>query len=84
MSLEELVDNRYTDKTTVHSYLPLYQHLLEPLKDSTRNVLEIGQGSWGASALMFSKFFTKIILFFIILQMRMRKILLINSLLKKD
>ena len=58
MSLEELVDNRYTDKTTVHSYLPLYQHLLEPLKDSTRNVLEIGQGSWGASALMFSKFFT--------------------------
>ena len=58
MLLEQLVDNRYTDKNTVHSYLPLYQNLLEPLKDSTRNMLEIGQGSFGGSALMFSKFFT--------------------------
>jgi cephalosporin hydroxylase len=58
MSLQQIVDNRYTDKDTVHSYLSLYQHLLEPVKDTTKNMLEIGQGSWGGSALMFSKFFT--------------------------
>lgn len=58
MSLEQLVDNEHTDKNTVHSYLPLYQNLLEPVKDTTKHMIEIGQGSWGGSALMFSNFFT--------------------------
>jgi hypothetical protein len=40
--LEELVDNSKTDKNTVHSYLPLYQQLLEHKKESAKNVLEIG------------------------------------------
>lgn len=42
MSLEELVDNSRTDKNTTHSYLPLYQTLLEKKRESARNVLEVG------------------------------------------
>ena len=42
MSLEELVDNSRTDKNTTHSYLPLYQHLLQSKKETAKNVLEVG------------------------------------------
>lgn len=42
MSLEELVDNTRTDKNTVHSYLPLYEKLLNKKKHTAKNVLEIG------------------------------------------
>jgi hypothetical protein len=42
MSLVELVDNNRTDKNTVHSYLPLYERLLFPRKESVKNALEIG------------------------------------------
>jgi len=34
MNLEELVDSFKTDKNTLHSYLPLYQKLLESKKES--------------------------------------------------
>uniref|UniRef100_A0A6C0CW48 Methyltransferase n=1 Tax=viral metagenome TaxID=1070528 RepID=A0A6C0CW48_9ZZZZ len=47
MSLEELVDNSKTDKNTKHSYLPLYQKLLENKRETTRIVLEIGIGDFG-------------------------------------
>ena len=42
MSLLEIVDNSRTDKTTNHSYLPLYQKLLENKKETALNVLEVG------------------------------------------
>lgn len=42
MSLIELVDNTRTDKNTVHSYLNLYEHLLNKKKYTAKNVLEIG------------------------------------------
>jgi hypothetical protein len=42
MSLEELVDDSRTDKNTTHSYLPLYQQLLEKKKETATNVLEVG------------------------------------------
>lgn len=42
MSLVDLVDNSRTDKNTDHSYLPLYEKLLRPRKDTAKNVLEIG------------------------------------------
>ena len=42
MSLEELADGTITDKNTTHSYLPLYQKLLEGKKESAKNVLEVG------------------------------------------
>jgi len=46
MSLESF-SNPYTDKNTVHSYLPLYEKLLETKKNTAKNVLEIGIGDFG-------------------------------------
>ena len=42
--LIELVDNSRTDKNTRHSYLHLYEKLLNRLKNTSGNVLEIGIG----------------------------------------
>ena len=44
MSLLELVDNQRTDKNTIHSYLPLYEELLNKKKQSAIHVMEIGIG----------------------------------------
>lgn len=55
--LEELVDNSRTDKNIVHSYLPLYQKLLESKKETAKNVLEIGIHK-GGSIKLWSDFFT--------------------------
>ena len=40
--LQKLLNNNKSDKNTRHSYLPLYQSLLENKKESAKNVLEIG------------------------------------------
>ena len=42
MSLVELVDNTRTDKNTCHSYLELYENLLNRKKYTAKNILEIG------------------------------------------
>lgn len=42
MSLEQIADNSRTDKNTVHSYLPLYESLLNKKKETAKNVLEVG------------------------------------------
>lgn len=47
MSLLELVNNSKTDKNTTHSYLPLYQQLLEGKRFTATNVLEVGIGDFG-------------------------------------
>lgn len=57
MSLVELADNTRTDKNTVHSYLPLYQNLLESKKESAKNVLEVGIFG-GGSIKLWGDFFT--------------------------
>jgi hypothetical protein len=57
MSLEQLVDNLRTDKNTSHSYLPLYQTLLEGKKETAKNVLEVGIYH-GGSIKLWSDFFT--------------------------
>ena len=57
MSLEQLVDNSKTDKNTYHSYLPLYQQLLQSKKETSKNVLEIGIHN-GGSIKLWSDFFT--------------------------
>lgn len=44
--LSEIVDNSRTDKNTTHSYLDLYETLMNPIKDIAQNVLEIGIGDW--------------------------------------
>lgn len=62
MSLVNL-NNRYTDKNTTHSYLQLYETLLEPIKDTADNILEVGIGDFGikngGSLLLWTKYFTK-------------------------
>ena len=42
--LSEVVDNSRTDKNTTHSYLDLYETLMNPIKNSAQHVLEIGIG----------------------------------------
>lgn len=56
MNLVELVDNSRTDKNTVHSYLPLYQTLLENKKYTASNILEVGVCG-GGSIKLWSDFF---------------------------
>jgi len=62
MSLVEF-NNNITDKNTLHSYLPLYDNLLKPIKDTADNILEIGIGDFctknGGSLLLWRKYFTK-------------------------
>ena len=62
MSLAELVDNTKTDKNTGHSYLNLYQRLLEKKKESAKNILEVGIGDFfeknGGSIKLWRDFFT--------------------------
>lgn len=65
MSLTELdtsIDG-YTDKNTKHSYLPLYETLLKPIKDTAEHILEVGIGDFrkknGGSLLLWTNYFTK-------------------------
>ena len=57
MSLVKL-NNKDTDKNTRHSYLPLYEALLEPIKNTTGNILEIGV-KLGGSIKLWYEYFTK-------------------------
>jgi hypothetical protein len=41
-SLDKIVDNRFTDKNTCHSYLETYEKLLKDKHLTCKNVLEIG------------------------------------------
>ena len=61
--MKKLIENKlfYTDKNTTHSYLPLYEKLLNPIADSAINILEIGIGDFneknGGSVMMWADFF---------------------------
>lgn len=66
MKLEEIdgilkINGFFTDKNTVHSYLPLYEEILSSKKNSAKNVLEIGIGDFnmknGGSILMWRNYF---------------------------
>jgi predicted O-methyltransferase YrrM len=46
--MNDLINNNLTDKNTTHSYIPTYEKLLEPIRESARNVLEIGIGQGGS------------------------------------
>jgi predicted O-methyltransferase YrrM len=61
MNLVELnTDTTYfrTDKNSTHSYLPLYDDLLKPIKDTAINILEIGVRH-GGSIKLWLDYFTK-------------------------
>ena len=54
--MNKLIDDDLTDKNTIHSYLATYEKLFEPIKEKTRNVLEIG--IWkGGSIKLWSDYF---------------------------
>lgn len=59
--LAELIDNSLTDKNTTHSYLELYEKLLNKKKETAQNVLEIGIGDFGekngGSVLLWKNYF---------------------------
>ena len=57
MTLQLLNTNR-TDKNTAHSYLPLYDELLNTKKETAENVLEVGIYG-GGSIELWSKYFSK-------------------------
>lgn len=55
----ELNEQGYgSDKGSVHSYLPLYEQILEPYRETAMKVLEIGIFK-GASLLMWEQYFTQ-------------------------
>jgi len=56
MLLKDLIDNRYTDKDTVHSYIDVYQTVLEPISTSATRVLEVGIQQ-GGSIKLWADFF---------------------------
>jgi hypothetical protein len=43
-TLPELFDHYGSDKNRAHAYGPVYQKLLEPVRDTVTGVLEIGVG----------------------------------------
>ena len=61
--MKKLIDNKmfYTDKNTTHSYLPLYEKLLNPIHANAKHILEIGIGDFnkknGGSIIMWADFF---------------------------
>ena len=68
--MKKLIDPQigYTDKNETHSYLPLYEKLLNPITDTATNILEIGIGDFfehevtteknGGSVLMWAEYFS--------------------------
>ena len=57
MKLVDFIDSTRTDKNSVHSYIDLYQVLLQHKKETAKNVLEIGICG-GGSIKMWASFFT--------------------------
>lgn len=54
--MQSLVDNRYTDKNTTHSYLDVYERLFSPIRESCMRILEVGI-LHGGSIDLWSKYF---------------------------
>ncbi len=59
-SLQQIWDSLpvKSDKGSVHSYLPVYEELLKPYRETANNVLEIGLFN-GASLVLWESYFTK-------------------------
>ena len=55
-TLKSLIDDRITDKNTVHSYLDIYDSLFNNIRNSAKNVIEIGILE-GGSQLLWHKYF---------------------------
>lgn len=66
-SLHDLIDNSLTDKNTTHSYLNLYDYLLDSKRKTATHVLEIGIGVFneknGGSIKLWYTFFENAIIY---------------------
>jgi hypothetical protein len=66
-SLHDLIDNSLTDKNTTHSYLNLYDYLLDSKRITATHVLEIGIGVFneknGGSIKLWYRFFENAIIY---------------------
>jgi hypothetical protein len=55
-------NNIYTDKNTTHSYFSLYEKIMRPMKESAKNIFEIGIGDFqeknGGSLILWRDYFT--------------------------
>jgi cephalosporin hydroxylase len=56
-SLKNILDGKMTDKDTLHSYGDVYTELLEPKRNTAKNILEIGI-CYGGSILTWYEYFT--------------------------
>jgi O-antigen biosynthesis protein len=56
------INTHGSDKNSLHSYLPLYDILLKPIKDTATNILELGVASGGSINLWYN-YFTKAIIY---------------------
>lgn len=54
--MEALIDNRITDKNTAHSYIPIYEQLFSPLRETCTAILEVGVFDGGSIKLWDSYF----------------------------
>jgi len=57
MRLEDLIDNKMTDKNTTHSYLDVYQDIIGHRKETAKNIIEIGIDK-GGSIKLWHDYFT--------------------------
>ena len=68
MNLVELNNNSKlekrlnTDKNTIHSYLPLYDNLLRPIKNTATNILEVGV-RFGGSIQLWHDYFPRAMIY---------------------
>jgi hypothetical protein len=62
MNLIDIIDNTKTDKNTTHSYIRLYENLLNKKKETAKNILEIGIDR-GGSIKLWSEYFTNAIIY---------------------
>jgi SAM-dependent methyltransferase len=68
MNLQDIYGKRttpdgYGDKGTAHSYIPIYEALLGPIRSTARAVLEIGVGPQALSLQMWREFFPNATIF---------------------
>lgn len=56
MTLKDLINDNLTDKQSLHSYLPVYEHFFKNRKENVKNVLEIGVKKGGSIKLWYDYF----------------------------
>ena len=56
LKIKDLIDNKLTDKNTLHSYVDVYEDMFDSLRYTAKNILEIGIAP-GGSIIMWRDYF---------------------------